>query len=94
MSLERKLRRANANKSKKAAEKAMAEKVALFGQLDDKCLTCEKPFNKMDREEVMSWNVVVRHQEEKVHLYCPECWNKAKEIIDGLKERLRNKQEK
>ena len=49
MSIERKLRRANAKKKKKDAEKALGEKVALFGLLPDKCLTCEKPFNKMDR---------------------------------------------
>ena len=94
MSLERKLRRANANKNKKAAERAMAEKVALFGHLPNKCLTCEKPFNKMDREQVMSWNVVVREQEEKVNLYCPQCWDKAKKIIDELRIRLeKNKEE-
>jgi Zn finger protein HypA/HybF involved in hydrogenase expression len=93
MSLERKLRRAQAKKGKKNAENAMAEKVALFEHLPDKCLTCETPFDKMKREQVMTWNVVVRQEEKKVHLYCPDCWNKAKEIIDGLKERLANKKE-
>ena len=93
MSLERKLRRAQAKKGKKKAEDALAEKVALFGHLDDKCLTCEKPFNKMDKEQVMTWNVVVRQEEEKVNLYCPQCWNKAQEIIEGLKERFKNKKE-
>ena len=94
MSIERKLRRANANKKKKAADKALAEKVSLFGYLPNHCLTCEKPFNKMDREQAMSWNVVVRQEQEKVHLYCPECWNNAREIMDELKERLQNKKEK
>lgn len=93
MSLKRKLRRAQAKKSKKRAEKELAQKVALFGHLDNKCLTCEAPFDKMNREQVMTWNVVVRQQEEKVNLYCPDCWNKAREIIDGLKERLQNKKE-
>ncbi len=94
MSLERKLRRAQAKKEKKKAEKALAEKVALFGHLGNKCLTCEKPFNKMDKEQVMTWSVVVRQEEEKVNLYCPDCWNKAREIIDGLKDRLQSKKEK
>lgn len=93
MNLKRKLRRAQAKKAKKQAERALAEKVALFGRLDNKCLTCEKPFNKMDKEQVMTWNVVVRQEEEKVNLYCPECWNKAREIIDGLRERLEGKKE-
>lgn len=93
MSLKRKLRRAQAKREKKKAERALAEKVALFGHLDNKCLTCEKLFNKMDREQVMTWNVVVRQEEEKVNLYCPDCWNKAREIIDGLKERLKHRKE-
>ena len=81
MSLERKLRRAKANKSKKLAEKELATKIALFGKLPDKCLTCEKSFDKMDREQVMAWNVVVREKEEKVNLYCPDCWNLAQKIV-------------
>ena len=71
MSLERKIRRKKTNKEKKKAEKALASKVALFGNLPKKCLTCEAPFDKLNREQVMSWNVVVRQQEEKVHLYTP-----------------------
>tara|TARA_R110000824_G_scaffold67377_8_gene174587 strand:+ start:32491 stop:32772 length:282 start_codon:yes stop_codon:yes gene_type:complete len=88
MSFSRKLRRAQANKLKKNAEKEMATKVALFGKLPSNCLTCEAPFDKMNREQVMSWNVVVRHEKDNVNLYCPECWGKAKEIINGLKERI------
>ena len=90
MSIERKLRRANAKKKKKDAEKALGEKVALFGLLPDKCLTCEKPFNKMDREQVMSWSVVVRQEEEKVNLYCPDCWNMANEAIETLRKEIEN----
>ena len=43
----------------------MAAKVALFGHLPNKCLTCDEPFDKLNREQVMSWNVVVRQEEEK-----------------------------
>jgi predicted RNA-binding Zn-ribbon protein involved in translation (DUF1610 family) len=93
MSLERKLRRSQAKKEKKKADQALAEKVALFGHLPDKCLTCQKDFDKTDREQVMSWNVVVRQEEEKVNLYCPSCWERAMEIIAGLEERLEKKKE-
>jgi uncharacterized protein with PIN domain len=86
MSLERKLRRKKAHKAKKDAEKALATKVALFGNLPNKCLTCEQPFDKLNREQVMSWNVVVRQQKEKVHLYCPECWDNAQEIVKHYME--------
>ena len=81
MSLERKLRRKQAKKGKKKAEKELATKVALFGHLPNKCLTCEAPFDKLNREQVMSWNVVVRQEKEKVNLYCPDCWDNAQEII-------------
>ena len=86
MSLERKLRRKQAKKGKKRAEKDLAAKVALFGNLPNKCLTCEEPFDKLNREQVMSWNVVVRQKEEKVNLYCPECWNNAQQTIKKYME--------
>ena len=86
MSLERKLRRKKAHKAKKDAERALATKVALFGHLPNKCLTCEAPFDKLNREQVMSWNVVVRQQEEKVHLYCPDCWDNSQEIVKDYME--------
>ena len=86
MSLERKLRRKQAKKGKKRAEKDLAAKVALFGNLPNKCLTCEEPFDKLNREQVMSWNVVVRQEEEKVNLYCPECWDNAQKTIKKYME--------
>ena len=86
MGLERKLRRKQAKKGKRKAEKELAAKVALFGHLSDKCLTCETPFDKLNREQVMSWNVVVRQEEEKVNLYCPECWDNAQKIVKKYME--------
>ena len=88
-SIKRKLRRAQANQSKKNQEKELASKVALFGKLPDKCLTCEKSFNKMDKEQVMSWNVVIRKDEEKVNLYCPQCWESAMNIVKDYTEKRR-----
>jgi len=86
MSLERKLRRKQAKKGKKKAEKELAAKVALFGHLPKKCLTCDAPFDKLNREQVMSWNVVVRQKEEKVNLYCPECWDNAQQLVKQYME--------
>jgi Zn finger protein HypA/HybF involved in hydrogenase expression len=88
MSIERKLRRAQAKKEKKLAEKELGIKVALFGKLGNKCLTCEKPFDKMDREQVMSWNVVVKNETETVRLYCPQCWDNAVNLIKEAKQEL------
>ena len=90
-SLKRKLSRNKANKAKKEAEKDLAAKVSLFGNIADKCLTCEKPFDKQDREQVMTWNVVVREQEEKVNLYCPACWDKALGLIKEMEERIKKR---
>tara|TARA_R110000824_G_scaffold89049_1_gene218601 strand:- start:878 stop:1171 length:294 start_codon:yes stop_codon:yes gene_type:complete len=90
-SIERKLSRKIAIKEKKNAEKDMATKIALFDKLPDKCLTCDKTFDKMDKEQVMSWSVIVKQQEEKVNLYCPNCWEKAVKIIEDFKKHLEEK---
>jgi len=92
-SQERKLKRKKENEAKKNAEKEMATKVALFDKIPDKCLTCEKPFDKMDKEQVTSWNVVVHQKEETVRLYCPECWEKAIKIIQDFKEHIEKRSE-
>ena len=79
----RKIKRAK----KKKAEKELQEKMFMFDKLGDACMTCEKTFDKKDLEQVKSWNVVVRRKEKKVNLYCPECWTKAKDIIEEFARR-------
>jgi len=91
MSFSRKIRRQKANKKKKTAEKEMATKVALFGKLPSKCLTCDKPFDKMNKEQVMSWSVVVRENEDRVNLYCPPCWERAQKMVQEFKKYLEEK---
>lgn len=91
MSFSRKIRRQKANKKKKIAEKEMATKVALFGKLPSNCLTCDKPFDKMNREQVMSWSVVVRESEDRVNLYCPPCWERAQKTVQEFKKYLEEK---
>jgi hypothetical protein len=89
-SLKRTLSRKKGNKAKKLAEKEMATKVALMGDLGDKCLTCDKSFDKLNREDVATWNVVVRQEEEKVHLYCPNCWESAISLIKEYNKEKNN----
>ena len=86
--LERKLRRQEAKKKRKLAEKEMAQKVALFGKIPDGCLVCSKPFDKKDKEMVESWYVIVRKESKKVNLYCPDCWSKATGIVQQLQEEI------
>ena len=76
-SIERKLQR---NKEKQA-KKDMKQKMGLFDKLGDECLTCQRPFDKKSKEQAKSWFVAVRKKENKVNLYCPECWGKAQGII-------------
>ena len=86
--MNRKQRRAAAKQAKKGGNEDMIEKVALFGKLGNECLVCNKPFDKKDKEMVMSWNVVVREKEDMVNLYCPECWTGALKILNEIKNDL------
>jgi hypothetical protein len=86
--MNREQRRAAERQAKKAGNEDMIEKVALFGKLGDECLVCEKPFDKKDKEMVMSWSVVVREAEEKVNLYCPECWNGALKMLNEARSEI------
>jgi hypothetical protein len=82
--LKRKIKR----KKLKQAEKELATKVSLFGLLGDQCLVCAKPFDKKNKEQVMSWSVVVKNEKNEVNLYCPDCWSKAAEIVNDFKKRV------
>jgi len=91
--MNREQRRAAAKQAKKDGNPDMEEKVALFGKLADECLTCGLPFDKKDKSMVQNWNVVVREQEEKVNLYCPECWDKAMKLLKDFKKHLEEKKQ-
>ena len=82
--LSRKLRR---NKEA-AAKKELQKKVGLFSKLEDHCLVCQKDFDKKNKDMVMSWSVVVK--EDKVRLYCPDCWTRAKQLIEEIKDGYAN----
>ena len=75
-------RRARDRALKKAGDKGsdVEQKLGLFDKIPKNCLTCNKEFDKKNKEMVMSWNVVVREQKGIVRLYCPTCWDKAIEF--------------
>tara|TARA_R100000008_G_scaffold48131_1_gene28561 strand:- start:626 stop:895 length:270 start_codon:yes stop_codon:yes gene_type:complete len=85
-SLERKMKR-NQDKELRKAEKKIATKIAQFGKLPNECLTCEKEFDKKNKEMVTSW-YVVQSAEKNVRLYCPPCWESAEKLV---KEYMENK---
>ena len=86
-SIDRKIRRKKSREKTKQNNKDLQEKLGLFDSLSESCLVCQKPFDKANKDMVMSWNVVVRSEEQKVNLYCPECWTKAKDIIEEFVRR-------
>jgi hypothetical protein len=64
-------------KTAKRAKKDLQKKLNMFDRLPDECSACSKHFDKKDKNMVMSWNVVVKSEENLVRLYCPDCWKKA-----------------
>jgi hypothetical protein len=79
-SLSKKIKR----QQQKDAKKDLQEKVGLFNKLQDHCLVCQKDFDKKNKEMVMTWSVVVK--EETVRLYCPECWDRANQLIKEIED--------
>jgi hypothetical protein len=91
--MNREQRRAAAKQAKSDGNEELESKIALFGKLPDECLTCQKPFDKKDREMVMSWTVIVKEKEEQVRLYCPSCWEMAQEMVKNFADHLKDKYE-
>ena len=86
-------RRAAAKRNKKSEDPELQEKMTLFGKLPNECQACLEPFDKKDKDQVMSWSVVVRNDIEQVRLYCPDCWSKAKAVVEAYeKENGRNEE--
>jgi len=72
----------------------LEKKIGLFDKLPDKCTNCFCPYDKKDKQMAMTWSVVVREQENKVNLYCPECWDDAHKLIAELKEKMHESKNK
>jgi hypothetical protein len=69
-------------KSHKDKQKDLKQKLNMFDRLPDKCLTCGISFDRKNKEQVQSWFVVVKNEEQKCNLYCPECWHKATKLVE------------
>ena len=44
----------------KLAEKELSQKVEMFDKLPDTCISCEKQFEKKNKEMVQNWFVVIK----------------------------------
>ena len=83
--MNRQTRRAMKRQAGKEATDKLGEKVAQFSKLPESCNACQKEFDKRDKDMLNSWHVVAR--QEVVRLFCPDCIEKTKEIIN---ERTKN----
>jgi len=84
------VRKIKDKKKQKQIKKDLKQKMGMFDMIPDECLACEEPFDRQDREQVMSWSVVVR--EDDVRLYCPDCWTKAQTIVKDFDKRIRERE--
>ena len=78
--MNRQTKRAMKRQAGKQATDKLGEKVAQFGKLPESCNACQKEFDKRDKDMLNSWHVVTR--QEVVRLFCPDCIEKTKEIIN------------
>jgi len=62
----------------KSIGKDATSTIDLMLSLPDKCLTCEKIYDKKDKEMIRTWFVEVFSEQKRVNLYCPQCWEEKK----------------
>ena len=87
-SMKRKMKRKADKKKKKVLKKELDQKINLYEQMPDSCLSCDAKFDKQDKSSFDDWYVVVREAENQVNLYCPTCWKKARSIIEGFESNM------
>ena len=81
--MNRQQRRARDKKISKSKKKKtdVEQKLSLFEMMPDDCFICHKSFDKKDKQMVTTWSVVVRETEKSVKIYCPTCWQRAKDLL-------------
>ena len=89
--MNRKQRRALKKHVGSEAQQKMSNQVAQFGKLPESCSACSKEFDKKNKEMVQSWNVLVK--QEVVRLFCPDCINKTREVLDERRETINDSAE-
>lgn len=85
----KKIKRAKKKKKEKKLAQEQQDRISnqmnMFDRMPDKCSACNKDFPKT-REAHMSWRVTVRNKEQMVRLFCPDCQEKAKELVESNNE--------
>jgi len=69
-------------KKKNKGNEKLAQKISSFEHRPNACSACEATFDAKSKEHAMTWQVVVRENPARVSLFCPQCIEKTKEILD------------
>lgn len=91
--MNRKQRREAQSQARKSGNTDIEEKMKLFSKLSNKCRACHAPFDKTNIDHLSDWMVIVREDKKKVNLYCPPCWESAKQAVEDLKKMSENDEE-
>ena len=70
-------------KKKNKGNEKLAQKISSFEHRPDICSACAKAFDAKSKDHAMTWRVVVRENPTRVSLFCPECIEKTKEVLDA-----------
>ena len=85
----KKLKRSAKKKKEKAQaqqqEEHLKKQMNMFDRLPKTCSACTKEFPKT-REAHMTWRVTVRNKEQQVRLFCPDCLDKARKLVENNNE--------
>ena len=84
--MNRKMKRAMKKQMGSGASERMAQQVSQFSKLPDHCMACQKEFDKLDKDMVSTWSVVVK--QEVVRLFCPDCIKKTQEALNVSNENI------
>ena len=82
--LSKKLGRKKQLDAKKEAQQELSRQVGMFGMCPEECSVCSKPFDKRSKEMAMTWRVIVKPEEKKVTLICPDCQQKIDEGFEKV----------
>ena len=63
----------------------LTKQMGMFDRIPSTCSTCDKSFPKT-QEAHSTWRVVVKYEKQKVWLFCPECQEKAKKLVENNNE--------
>jgi len=69
---------------KKKGQAIVEEDQFLFHLMPDSCSSCGAPFDKKNKQQALTWSVVVRKAEKKVNLFCPTCIQKTREAVNDI----------